>query len=702
MNEPEPATGQSGGENHATLELIGDFVVSLIQAFLRTGYYLSEHPESKRAKAGLYEKFAQLARGSGEISFLLKEEHGLKSITIEGVQKESIRLVDIMTKGMSETYNPRFAQYLERKELISLSLSSRMGEEEFSGFIDVMSEPSLSDMRGVGAKDTFVASLKEMGVCHLSFVFREDFVSLRPGIPWRVGMALSRLKKDIRMVPIFRKMSDAELQHVRKEIFHDILRPIHNSDLVYAFLINIDLASTAEMPENESEDTLLESLRRELIPPMSTRFVHDVVGKRQLFSAYVSREKVARLVKKIASRLKPDYSPEARAALEEMCHSGLLPMDELPADVREQVRAARHAARFLESRDHNLALFDAVHDLREYVSRVKGMLAIVRYLLEKGSCLDAIPLVETVAAHGREDSKRGAVARSALAWLGERAPLEPVAEAFLRGSKSERLALGRILLMAGQRSEPHLLHIIRATGDLWCSKLAAEYLVQFGPEAALSLVRELEEGKLTADATAAIIRVLQDAEDTAVTEAFLRVIRRKVDDPGPEIRREALNALARLAPRESFALFRGLLDDDDVKVRKTALRGLGQSGDPRAFEPVAWCLEKSVKGEKGEARELSAAAIDALGVLSKNSPQARDSIVRLLTMLAKQITTGGTWQKLLGRSLSLPPEAILALGENLLAIDSAEAKKVAGILADHQDRNIAAKAREFLKRMEKG
>ena len=39
---------------------VTDFLLHLIQAFLRTGYYTPEHPESARAKEGLYQKFKDL------------------------------------------------------------------------------------------------------------------------------------------------------------------------------------------------------------------------------------------------------------------------------------------------------------------------------------------------------------------------------------------------------------------------------------------------------------------------------------------------------------------------------------------------------------------------------------------------------------------------------------------------------------------
>ena len=40
-----------------------------MQAFLRTGYYLPEHPQSRMAKAGLYSRFKSLFTGRHELTF---------------------------------------------------------------------------------------------------------------------------------------------------------------------------------------------------------------------------------------------------------------------------------------------------------------------------------------------------------------------------------------------------------------------------------------------------------------------------------------------------------------------------------------------------------------------------------------------------------------------------------------------------------
>lgn len=122
------------------------FVLSLIQAFLRTGYYTSDHPESKKAKEGLYHLFKELFGTEDELmedelAFIVRDTDEKEEIFVEGVLPEAQKLSRMMLKGMGELYVPKFAKYMERKDLISLTLKSRMGGTEFSRFVDIMSEP---------------------------------------------------------------------------------------------------------------------------------------------------------------------------------------------------------------------------------------------------------------------------------------------------------------------------------------------------------------------------------------------------------------------------------------------------------------------------------------------------------------------------------------------------------------------------------
>jgi hypothetical protein len=185
---------------------LNDFVLHLIQAFLRTGYYTPDHPESKKAKEGLYQLFKNLFESEDELTFLVREEPEKQEIFVEGILPETQRLSRMMMRGMGELYVPRFAKYLERKDLISLTLKSRMTQPEFTQFVDIMSEPSLVDTRRKQDQDRFAQTLYSRGIFNISYIFNEELLAPDREMPWRARLTLSRMRKDLRMTPQFQKM----------------------------------------------------------------------------------------------------------------------------------------------------------------------------------------------------------------------------------------------------------------------------------------------------------------------------------------------------------------------------------------------------------------------------------------------------------------------------------------------------------------
>jgi hypothetical protein len=165
--------------------------------FLRTGYYTPDHPESQKAKVGLYENFQSLFSQRDELTFLIREELEGKNILIEGVLPEVQDLNGLMIAGMAEMYVPRFAKFLEQKDLISLTLKNAMTQTEFTSFVDVMSEPTFVDTKETGAKEKFSQTLQERNIFNISYIYNEELVTAR-NIPWgpRPGRAEESQKAD--------------------------------------------------------------------------------------------------------------------------------------------------------------------------------------------------------------------------------------------------------------------------------------------------------------------------------------------------------------------------------------------------------------------------------------------------------------------------------------------------------------------------
>lgn len=698
----EQGTDQPPVDNRykASQDDVADFLLSLIQAFLRTGYYLPGHPESHKAKAGLFEKFNGLVEESGEMTLLLRGEGPQSRVYIEGLSEKSIQLADIMLKGMAETYNPRFVQFLERKELISLSINSRMEADEFSRLIDLMSEPFLEDMKESSTKEKFVSCLKERKIQNLSFVFNQDFITERRNIPWRSVLALSRLRKDLSLVPIFRDLKTEEIGNVRREIIDDIMRPLNLPELIYSFLMNLDLAATADLSEDEAEREVINIVREDAFLLMVPIFIKDAAGEHKKYKDLRPPEKFVRILGRICGRLNRIDRPEARATIEDMFHAGLLSMEDLSLEIRQRIMTIQLTASFLDNRENYLKHFEKTTSPEDYSKRSHKLATIVPYLIERGKYEEAAAITGKLASHGMEKSERADLARKALAWISEGESLNEAQKAFMTSAKEERIHLGEFFAMMGQLSVPHLLSTINQTDDPWKRKHGAELLIRIGPKAASSLISEIEEGKVVPEAVSTIIRVLGHVPEGPLLETAARIVKEKINDADVEVRREAVNALGRLLPKGELGLFKRKLGDPDPKVKKSAVRGLGLTGDIKALEILSGIVSEFEKQRKNDQDELASTAIDSLGHLEESCPEAKQQVADYLLELAGRIYPESSWKKLVGRSHKMPESCLLAMADALGRVGGEKARRFLLRMTEDSDKALSRKAADILKKFD--
>lgn len=693
--EIAPPTAKISEDN--LLEYTGEFILSLMQAFLRTGYYLSGHPEARKAKTGLFEKFSAIAGKTGEITFLIADENGHRNIVVEGIDEKPRRLQDLMLRGMAETYTPRFITFLDRKDLLSLSLNSRMQSDEFSHFIDVMSEPSMTDMGGASAKANFANTLRERGIHNLSFVFREDFITAREKLPWRTRMALSRLKKDVHMIPVFRDLDEEELHRVKMQILNDILRPLGVPELAYSFLINLDLATSAAMSEDDAEDAVFSLINDKLMIALSVLFIKDIAGKTSGFPEHVTTDKKSRMLGKLCQALHHSHELQAGFILEKMFNLGFIPIEKLPDSLRIRVLTIKRMTNYLLSKNKLLDSFDKTIEPDIYAPRAQSMSSIVPYLVEGDKFEEAVNIVIMIAGHSQEKSNRAECAKQILSSIAEGTTLSLAASAFLTTPKETRSVIGQLFLLLGQASFPHLHRILVESDDIWRGKQAVDLLLSMGSEAAFTLIQLIEQNKLPSDSIPLAIRQLGDVSEGSLRLSAIQVVERMIDDAHPNTRREALSALIRLQPTGRFTLFSSKVSDPELRVRKAAIRGIGMTGETRAFEYLTRFIETAEKNGREEDYEMASLAIESLGNLKESCRDVHGKVSEYLTQLVDRICPSGTWKKLISGTLGFPPPVAITLAETLGRHAEPGTEELLTRLASHRDPAVAKRAEGILR-----
>lgn len=694
----ETSADPAGG----SLDPLGDFVVSMIQAFLRTGYYLPDHPESKKSKEGLHEKFRTLTKDSQEVTFIMRRDGGEPTVFIEGLADNSVQLKDLMARGMADTYNPRFVGFLERKNLVSLSLSQKMDTREFSAFIDLMSEPSMADMSDPTARVTFADQLKARRIAHVSFVFNEDFITARENIPWRAALAISRLRKDIFSVPIYRNLSKEEAKQVRHETLSEILRPLQEPELVYAFIMNIDLAAMKTLSEEEAEDIFFAVSKAEVLVGIAPLFTDDASGKTPLYLEGLPPRKAGRILQKFTKYLTAIGTEEAFDGIETMFNAGLMPPEALPPELMERVQTARRVERFIAEGGSILTKLDQVADPRSYASGATSLVKVYELLLTKKKVEEAFSIVAAFDRHRKEDSPRADTAR-AIVSTGLTAPavMAQVGRLFLSEPKEVRVMLGKIFEIAGKAAVNPLLAVLGDTEDTWRRKQATEIIFRTGRTGVEALLERMKDGSMPLDTLSTVVRVLGDCEDKKILPAVIEAVAGRTADADGDVRAEAYASLGRLDPRGHYDTILKGLSDSDLAVKRQAARGIGFSGETRAADALSRLIPEDGKAESDEEWALAATALDALGRLAQSGGEGRAKASDTILALAEKAAPKGTFKRLLGRS-PWPTNFLTALATALGHLDDDESLQALERLSESKETPVARRAKDALKRRQSG
>jgi len=569
-----------------------DFLLHLIQAFLRTGYYTPDHPESVRAKEGLFQQFKTLFEAEDELTFLVREEQEQKEILVEGLLPEAQRLSRMMMRGMGELYVQKFAQYLERKDLISLTLKSRMGQTEFTRFIDIMSDPSLIDTRRKQDKERFTQALLSRGILNISFIFNEELLAPDREMPWRARVTLSRMRKDLKMTPLFQKMLNQEIQYIQRNLLRDALRPNRQSDLLCAILRNSDLAGTSESREEFIEDEIITFLQKQYLLGTSKIFLREHLDLKQLKKGDAFEKKSDRLVKKVSHRLKEVGTKEAENILEEFFRNQLIGLEDLTPVLKNKILLERLTDKFLSYTDQFFLQLDQATEKEKFLSVALSFVKIIPELIRRDRYPEIFRILETLKKYFHEKKMWALLAGQIIEEIGEGTIPLLLQEKFLTGKKETRIAIVPIFASLEVGAIPPLLTILKSSEDQWVRKNACEALIQIGPVAAVHLLKELNLQQTSVETTRDILRVLGEIKSREWKAPLMELLRRYTAHKNPKLKEQALHTLCQVGGSEGEEIFLANLSDLDLDVQKRAIWCLGMIKSTRGVEKMMGKLKQ--------------------------------------------------------------------------------------------------------------
>ena len=675
-----------------------DFILHLIQAFLRTGYYTPDHPESKKMREGLYEEFKGLFKMEDELTFILREEQEGPSIFVEGVLPEPQRMGRMMMRGMGELYVPKFAKYLERKELVSLTLKNKMGEGEFGRFIDIMSDPSQVDIRQKEEKDRFAKTIYNAGIFNISFVFNEEFhIAPDREIPWRARLTLSRMKKDMKMIPFFEKLTGDQIHDIGKNLIRDAIRPVRQADLLYAILRNCDIAASPINPEEDIENVVISFLQPKPLLGTSRLFLREHLAlkglqKRDHFEARSDRQ-----LRKLCGRMKEIGTKDAEGLLEEYFHHQLIELDDLTPALKDKIILGRLTDKFLK---YTQGFFEQLNQAKEqetFLTLAQSFLKMIPELIRRDRYSEIHRILETLRIHFHQKKTWGLLAGHVLEEIGTGPAPAMLEEKFLAGKKEVRASIIPIFVALEIGAIPSLLNILKKSEDQWVRKNACEVLIQIGPVAAVHLLKELESQKISVETTCDILRVLGEIKSQEWRSPLLKLLKRHAGHESPRLREQALHTLCAVGGKEGEEVFLAALEDADLDVQKRAVWCLGIIKSPQGIEKSVEMLKKMAATPGASAEPLETQIYHALG-LSGNLTVGGKTVEQILLEVLEKRGMKQWWG--LFEKNPLAESSLVTICEALGKIGTKESVNLLNKLAKSHEGSWVSKAREALKKIE--
>lgn len=642
-------------------------IVSLVKTLQETSQYTPDHPEARRSIAALYQQLQALVRGKTEVTFLAKIGGDPKDVVLDGIFPEAVNLAALLPQAVGDLFLPKLREYFDRHRLLAWSIKADIPQEEFEAFIAVLSAfaGAPGDMSAHVAAETG-KMLAARGVSRVSLVFMDELVGRDRHLPWRVEIALTRLRKDLRMIPLFKTRDATEIRRVKAQVIDDIIRPLRRADLIKAILLNCDLILK---DLNEANPVAIELEIIEHLPPAivghTALELAKELGSPAPTHANPQQERARNLLKAVVARLHDQAIPGADQVLSQLFEHRLLTLTELPQRLQEALAIRQFADEYLA---HEPQHGERLRALRDNPGAAAAYARIVPELLRRDKYTAALTIlrgIESVATSNATSAPGlAALVESIRAAVVADDLFHTLVERFRTGSTGVRQKVVEVLTALGKPGIPPLIEALVGSEDAELRRHLVDALTQIGSPVLWATRLVLERPGVSPRAARDLLAVLAHIGGAEAAHT----VRRHLSHPDTGVREEAIAALLQISGREAEGDLLAALKDHEPAVRRRALLCLGSLGcsDPRVLEFLCGVVRRRQKDEAEEDDRLQIQACQALAEIGRAAPSTRSTMQPVLIQ-ALDLQSGkgllGRWSLTATRSDAVRAAICATLGQ---------------------------------------
>lgn len=577
-SRPKPVADSQAAFQHAAP--LAEFTLDLAKAMLRTGYYAPDHPQAQQSRAGLYEEFCRVLENRKGLTYQVGMDRDHPTLMIDGYDPDPLLLDNIMITGMAELFTPKLLDFFNRRHLLSFSLLAGIDAEEFNAFVVLMSEPPRAGAAEEERKRVTEAFL-DRHIMHVSTLFEADVLGRERRLPWRVERALSRLGRDLSMLPLYKQASPETLQRIKIQIIDEVIRPLRTPELLADLLVNCDVLAKdiAVLEETQVEREIIAQVPAALLVSTTGRMM-DTLQQVTAQEDDASRELAARhrvVIRDVLSQLGEEEVEVAGELLEAVVKQGVFTHEELPENLQRMLKRQRVVQDFLTNRDaylKGLSQFPA----GDFGRRLNAIARVVfPELLRRGNYWkEAAGILAALdsGGHAAEASETVTALRTAFHHLLAtdefvRRLLDGLGDELL--DKQHRDGVVALLAIGGEAAVAGLQETYAASTSVSVRSSAFEVMKSIGAPALVPFLKALPTIEPEWSAIHHVLAALEDQRDPALADSIKPFLRHE----NARVRQAALRRVFDLlGPAAEDSLIRAL-HDADGGTRRAAVACLG-------------------------------------------------------------------------------------------------------------------------------
>ncbi|MBI3073309.1 MAG: hypothetical protein HYY84_14440 [Deltaproteobacteria bacterium] len=602
-----------------------------------------------------------------EIAYVVGATQGREApeIYVDGPNAERTEIRRLLSVGAWSLYGPYLLDLFARRAIVSLALHQGISPDEFSALLDLLGEPE--GLSALDEGERIIRSLAEKGVHHISIVIDSDRLPGDTHLPWQVRLALARLTRDFRAIPILHRATGDERRNLHVQIVRDILRPLASNLPILrhlldcAPLVDARLASFGELTDRPILEIFLDGLPQTAILGIGQILLEEERGAK----GEQDSERLLATLRALAERLLGvATTPEGDALLREMCLRSVVDFERLPVSLREWLLAESWlgalATRIAtpppnapsESRlfEKTVGLAITEHEFGPAFIALSRLRAADPAAIERALDLAAVEKMI-------DELPRDVVARDLVVLMLE------------IGRESAAGHVASFVAVKRGRARQNAIFVLSE-------------LRRHGPEAALweiSRARADEEG---------LLLLIGIATQRLGPEAA-PVVGGLLNHPSARVRRDALSAFAIADPTRSAAAIARALRDPENAVSGHALLLSAETGAAMG-EAISLAMEILERADlEGDAPRVALRMIERAIALGLSSPERVEKVFA-------QIIDRTAWTRRLFRRPQPSAEFLAASTRSLARLATPGARRLLEILRKHREPTVAQAAMEAL------